>query len=342
MTRVPALAIVCAIAAGLAAAAQDPEIDARVREVLTRDLKFSAQEFVDLERGRVVRHTLDSHAPGEVAVVGAVRVNASKAEFFARVRDIATFKRGPSVLQIGRFSQPPTLDDLAGLTVDASDFDVRSCRVGDCGVRLSAEAIHRFQRDIDVKAPDAQARGAALFKQVLLDDVTAYVTGGPGRMPQYDDGDKPIRPLDEFEGLLRGSPSIGALVPGLAEHLQHYPAVRLADAEDFLYWSKEKFSVEPFISVTHVTLICPSAATCVMATKDVYSSRYFDASLAGAVASDVPGAPNAFYLVYGNRSRANALKGLFSGLRRSMVERRVRSGIEDSLKTIKMRLEKGQ
>ena len=35
-------------------------------------------------------------------------------------------------------------------------------------------------QEIDPKAPDAQARGAALFKQVLLDDVTAYVTGGPG------------------------------------------------------------------------------------------------------------------------------------------------------------------
>ncbi len=58
------------------------------------------------------------------------------------------------------------------------------------------------------------------FKQVLLDDVTAYVNGSPGRFEQYDDGARPIRPLDEFDGVLRSSPALDALVPGLPDHLQ--------------------------------------------------------------------------------------------------------------------------
>jgi len=45
------------------------------------------------------------------------------------------------VVQIGRFSRPPTLDDLAALTVEAADFDSRACRVGNCGVRLPAAVI---------------------------------------------------------------------------------------------------------------------------------------------------------------------------------------------------------
>ena len=118
-----------------------------------------------LRRGQVVKHGLPSRAPGEIAVAGAVRIRAPKAAFFARVRDIARFKSGPAVLQIGRFSNPPVLDDLAALTVDKDDFDVRSCRVGDCGIRLPAAVIERLAREIDLKAPDAQARGAALFKQ---------------------------------------------------------------------------------------------------------------------------------------------------------------------------------
>ena len=77
-----------------------------------------------------------------------------------------------------------------------------------------------------------------------------------------------------------------------------------------------------------------------MTTKDVYSSRYFDASLALAIASDAVGTPNAFYLVYANRSRANALKGGLSWLRRSVAERRARGGLEESLKTIRIQLEK--
>ena len=293
------------------AAAQDPGIEAAVRAVLTTQLRFSDGEMADLRRGQVVKHDLPSRAPGEIAVAGAVRIRAPKAKFFARVRDIARFKSGPAVLQIGRFSTPPALDDLAALTVDKDDFDVRSCRPGDCDVRLSAATIARFAREVDLKAPDAQARGGVWFKQILLEEIQAYLTGAD-RMTQYDDGSKPIRPRDEFEGILTGMPEIGALAPGLPEHLRSFPASRLPEAEDFLYWSKEKFGFAPFITVTHVTILCRSSATCLMTTKDVYSSRYLDASVALAIATDADG-PAAFDLVYDNRSRASALKGAFAG-----------------------------
>ncbi len=101
---------------------------------------------------------------------------------------------------------------------------------------------------------------------------------------------------------------------GLPDHLEQFPRAPLADGADFLYWSKEKFGVEPFVTVTHVTLICPTLVTCVMTTKDVYSSRYFDASLALAIATNVASQPDACYLVYANLSRANALKGAFQRL----------------------------
>jgi hypothetical protein len=332
------LAIVLVCCAWGAAAAQDGGIDAGVRAVLTRQLRFSDEELREVGRGRVVKHGLPSRGPKEIAVTGAVRVNAPKAAFFARVRDIARFKSGEAVLQIGTFSTPPVLDDLAALVVDKDDFDVRSCSVGDCGVRLPAVVIERFRREVDVTAPDAQARGAALFKRMLIDEVTAYLSGA-ARMTQYDDGSRPIRPHDEFEGILSGMPEIAALMPGLPDHLRHFPASRLPDAEDFLYWSKEKFGIEPFITVTHVTIVCQSAATCLMTTKDVYSSRYLDASVALAIATEA-GTPGAFDLVYDNRSRANALKGGLGGLRRSLAERRARGGLEESLKTIKMQLEK--
>jgi hypothetical protein len=333
--------VVLVLCAGCAAAAQDRDIESDVRAVLTQQLRFSVRDLADLRRGGIVTHGLPSRAPGEVAVVGAVRVRATKAAFLAHVRDIARFKSGPEVLQIGRFSNPPALDDLAALTVDKDDFDVRSCRLGDCGIRLPASVIGRFAREIDVRAPDAQTRGAALFKQILLDEVAAYVSGGVDRMTQYDDGPKPIRPHDELEGVLANMPEIDALMPGLADHLRHFPSSRLPDAEDFLYWSKEKFGIEPFITVTHVTIVCRPVAICLMTTRDVYSSRYLDASVALAIATDAEGAPGAFDLVYANRSRANALKGRLGGLRRSLTERRARGGLEESLKAIKMQLEKG-
>ncbi len=336
----------------LALVAATASVDPSVRAVLTRYLKFSAAEISDLERDRTVKHNLDALAPGEFGVAGATRVHASKAGFLAAARDITRFKRDPGVLEIGRFSDPPLLQDLAALTVDRDDFDAASCRLHDCGIRLPAELILRAQREIDLNAPNAQALAAAWFKGVLLADVTAYVTGGPGRFEQYDDGPTPIRPLEGFATVLDHSPAIGSLVPGLPNHLVRFPGERVAGAEDFLYWSKEKFGVAPFISVTHVTLVCPSppeqerepfrrapARLCVMTTKDVYSSRYIDASLALAISSDAGEAGDLFDLVYANRSRANALKGGLSGLRRSIVERRARAALDQSLKSIKMRLE---
>jgi len=338
MTLARAIAAAMACAACLTAA--DSDIDPAIRAVLTRHLRFTTSELSDVQTGKVVKHGMESGAPGEVGVVGAVKVRAPKAAFLARVRDIARFKSGPDILQIGTFSNPPKFEDLASLIVDGNDFDLRSCHVRDCDVRLPAAVIQRFEREIDLHASDAQQRAAELFKRVLFDDVAAYVSGNPGRFEQYDDGSRPIRPLDEFDGVLQSSSALAALAPGLPDHLKNYPASRLNDAEDFLYWSKEKFGYAPFISVTHVTIVCPASATCVMTTKDVYSSRYIDASLAIAVATDALDTPEAFYLVYGNRSRANALKGGFSGLRRMLVERRARGSLEENLRNLKVALEK--
>jgi hypothetical protein len=315
------------------------EVDPTVRAVLVRYLKFSANELSDLQHDRTVNHDLDARSPGEFGVAGATRIHASKAAFLAAARDIVRFKRDPGVLEIGRFSDPPALQDLAALTVDRDDFDAASCRLRDCGIRLPADIIQRVQREIDLGSPNVQDQTAAWFKTAMLADVTAYATGAPGRFEQYDDGGSPIRPLDDFAGVLDHTPAIGSLVPGLPNHLARFPRDRIAGAEDFLYWSKEKFGVAPFISVTHVTIVCPAARMCVMTTKDVYSSRYIDASLALVIVSDAGDNGDAVDVVYTNRARVNALKGGLSGLRRSIVERRARNAIDDSLKTIKIRLE---
>src|SRR5262249_18059976 len=151
-------------------------------------------------------------ASGEVAVAGAVRVHARRDAFVERFRDIARFKSGPEVLQIGRFSDPPTLADLEPLTIDKDDFDARSCRVKDCGVRLPEASIERFRREIDWKAPDADARASAMFKQMIVDNARAYLADAPTRILQYDDDKRPIRPADEFASILRNSPFLERLV----------------------------------------------------------------------------------------------------------------------------------
>ena len=335
-----AVAILPLALAVMTAAEPESDIDPAVRAVLVRDLKFSPSNLTDLSRGKIIKHSIDGLAPGEIAIVGAARVRASADQFVEHVRDIVRFKSGADVLQIGRLSNPPTLEDLAPLSIGKTDLDLRECRVGDCDIRLPADVIGRFQREIDWKTADADQRAAALFKEVLLDNVKAYVSGGPGRIVQYDDDKRTVRPVDDFTGLMKNSPYIGALVPGLTDHLLSFPFNPVTGAEDFLYWSKEKFGLTPFITITHVTIVpVADSRTYVITSRDVYSSRYFDASLALTIASGATGTPRAFYLVYANRSRANALKGPMSGLRRSIVERRVRNSVEENLKLTRQRLE---
>jgi hypothetical protein len=327
------------IAAAIAAAPSANQIKPSLRSLLAKQLKFSASDLSQLEHGDTLTHTLGASGPGEIAAVAATWIDASAAEFVAAFRDIVHFKQGEEVLQIGLFSDPPTLEDIKSLTITSDDFDGRACHVGDCPIRLPADAIRRIEHDVDWRAPDANAQAADAFKRMLVDDVRAYWSGGPGRFAEYNDGHKPIRPLEDFAEVLKNSPYVDLLVPGLAAHLAQFPSAKLEGAQDFLYWSKEKFGFTPFITVTHVTIAHAPSGDVVATTKDVYSSRYFDTSLGLTVASDAA-AGRGFFLIYVNRSRANALKGRFSGLRRSLVQRRAASGMEESLARVKARLEK--
>jgi hypothetical protein len=327
---------------GLAAAAlsADPiqDLSPEFRHLLARELNFTPADLAALANGKIVKRTLETSVSGEVAAVGAVRVLASKEKFIDAYRDIEHFKSGPGILQIGRFGDPPAPGDLAPLTIGSEDADLHDCRVGDCDVRLPAAAIQRFQKEIDWSAPDAHARAAALFKEILLHAVRGYVSGGPGRIAEYDDDKQPIHPLADFAGLLDHSPFVGRLVPELPGHLEAFPDKPLPSGEDFLYWSKEKFGFAPFISVTHVTMTHDAVGNDVLTSRDVYSSRYVDASLTVTVASNAVVQPG-FYLVYVNRSRANALKGLFSGIRHAIVERRAKGALEENLQRVRSRLE---
>src|SRR5258708_4877007 len=91
---------VAALAVLSAAPASD--IQSSLRELLSRELWFSASDLADLEKGKVVAHDLRESASGAIGAVGAVRINVRRSHFVDRYRDIVRFKQGPDVVQIGR------------------------------------------------------------------------------------------------------------------------------------------------------------------------------------------------------------------------------------------------
>lgn len=103
-----------------------------------------------LDGGTIARVVSGSgHA---VAVFSATAVNANGDRLLAWMRNIPAFKKSDHVRAIGRFSNPPRLDDLAALALDPGDIeDVRRCRTGHCPIKLAAGEIQELQRAGDIQ-----------------------------------------------------------------------------------------------------------------------------------------------------------------------------------------------
>src|ERR1035437_8151582 len=90
----------------------------------------------------------------------------------------------------------------------------------------------------------------------------------------------------------------------------------------------------------HVSIyIQPGQA--VIASKQIYASHYFDASLGLTAAIDDPGAAAGpgMYLVHLNRSRIDLLRGFFGGLRRAFLRGGLRDGRRKNLVEVVRKLE---
>jgi hypothetical protein len=313
---------------------------------LQRHAAFAGADLEDLDGGSVVTKTLDPSDPREVAVLGVARVAVPGAYFLARVRDIARFKRGDAVLQIGKFSAKPRLADLAGLKLEPADLKaLEKCEVGDCGMRLSAPQIERLRREVGASRSGAGRRAEAALKRILVDYVNAYLAGGNAALAEYRSGGDAVNLAEETRGLLAASPYLTEYAPEFRAYLEQFPKGRPAGAESFVYWSKESFGLKPVVSITHVVLYPVERAGVswvLMASKQIYASHYFDASL-GVTAfvegkQDGPGAAGS-YLIYLNRSRASQLQGSFSRLRRNIVEEQSVDGMKRYMADTKRRLE---
>ena len=108
----------------------------------------------------------------------------------------------------------------------------------------------------------------------------------------------------------------------------------------FFYWSTESFGLKPVTGVTHVSLyVQPGRA--VIASKQIYASHYFDASmgLTAALDDDREASDPGMYLVYLNRSRIDLLGGFFGGLRRTFLGGRLRDGMRKNLAEAVRKLE---
>jgi hypothetical protein len=328
------------LAAALLAQSAEPEPDTFLR----KQLAFSSHELSTLEKRQIIVELPKTPQAREIAFFAIMRLDVPGDFLIARMRDIINFKKSDNVLQIGKFSNPPRLEDLAGLTLDQVDIDaIKRCRVKSCDLKMSAKFIERFRKEVNGSAPNYRERVTELVREMLLEHVQAYLQGGNAALGEYNDKSYVLRLVDEFKLLLKPAPYMYEYVPEFQNYLENFPNARPENVENFVYWSKEEFGLKPVISVTHITIhkrFRTDGLDVMIGSKGIYASHYFETSLGltGFIQSQAS-EPSRSYLIYINRSHADALRGLFAGVKRSLINGRLRDGAKKNMEMIRQKLE---
>jgi hypothetical protein len=303
-------------------AGQAPEHTARPFTFFNPVVELGADDLDRIRSGRVVSQTIQSSGH-DLAVLAAGSLRITPDAFVSRVTDIVQLRRSRVVPAVARFSNPPTLDDLAALTLSEEDLEqLRECRPGDCGLKLADAEIRRMQAALAsggvVHSPAERA-----FREILLERVRAYLDGGLEALPPYHDKSRPMDAAAAFGGLIERSDYLDR-VPQFKASLGA-PA-RDAARVSYVYWSIEDFGRKPVIRVTHVVIVRPETAglpDVLVGSTQIYASHYIDAAL--AVTTLERGAGDTAFLGYLYRARVDVLGNV---LARSLVKRRIEDDVE--------------
>jgi hypothetical protein len=304
---------------------------------LSPDIVVAPSDRARLDAGQTLVRVL-SGRDGLLSLMAIVRMNTSADRVLAWSRSVETLQKGKYVPEIGRFSLPPDVEDLQGLTIDSEDVDaLEQCRPGHCGLKLSDTEIARLQ------AAQSRAQLDALFRRFLTERATDYATGGDAEALPYHDHSAPVRPQDAFAAVLQRLEFFPRNLACYAEYLRRYPQLPATEVrESFLYWSKERLGMKPIISITHFSatrFATPGLPEVAVVAKQVYATHYRDAAL---TMTALTGDADSKYLVYVHRSHVDAFGGVFGGVLRRMVERRVKAEAPGVLLDFRKRLESGE
>ncbi len=307
---------------------------------------FSAGDLASFDAGQVIATSSSSGGDGEIMVVGAVRIRASKERVADYFHQLVTYVDGQVTLQLGEFHHPPRAEDVSTLTLPDDDVtNLRACQPGNCDVKIAGAGMTEIQSTINWNAPDAVNQVNVLARRRLVDYVARYMTNGNAALVTYNDRSTPVSMKEEWQGLLRNSPNIMTYAPPLAQYLDRYPGATLPGGADFIYWAKEVYAGNPVVHADHMVRWQdpqrPDRIT--IAQKQIYASHYYNGSLAITTILDTttPGAAASSAVIYFNRSRGDLLKGGLGGaVKRRVAESQAKKAAEDTLGSIKSALEK--
>jgi hypothetical protein len=302
-------------------------------------VKLTPDQQTHLLAGQPVTRLLDTDPAKEVAIFGAVWVKAPIARYVAAVKDIENFEKGDNFLVTKRISTTPRLEDFDKLTLPPDDVsDLKTCKVGDCKVKLGAEALARIQKETDWSKPTASADVDRSIRKLALEYVTGYLEGGNKRLAEYRDAARPTFVAQEFAAMVNRMPPLTNYLPDLKTYLLDYPKATLPNADSFLYWQDAKFGLKPTIRINHLTIANAQTHTAVV-SKMLYASHYFWTAIELRVLIPDPARGEGFWFVNVNQSRSDGLSGFKGSVIRGKVRGEAEKGMQSALKMTKTRME---
>jgi hypothetical protein len=308
-------------------------------------MSISTAQVQALERGEPVVAMI--HADGrELAVFSAIavgnEVNAERA--LAWMRQVEQLRKGQHVLATARFSTTPRLEDLEGLTLDDEDLeDIRDCRRGRCGLKLSANEIAHLQHAASASRAQWKDQVQAAFREIVLARVLSFSRVGHAALEDHCDRSRPRSAAAAFAQVLDHSLFLRQNAPHVARRLAVCAASPLPGGERIVYWAKERLGSKPVVSATSLTLLrgdgihLPEVFTVGV---QIFATHYLDASLAVmALVRDERAGRS--YFVYVHRSEVDVLGGFWGGFARSLIEARIKRDGPPILREAGVRLSKG-
>ena len=313
-----------------------PAQEAPPRPFLRKVIQLDDAQLAAVEKGEVVTKMLPTTDKPEIAAFGVVKTAGTVDQLLTLARDVKKFRQVPQIPEMGYFSSPAKIEDLAGLTHPPDDIAaLKRCKPGSCDVKLGTKGMELVSK-IDWKAADAEKQAVAIFNQAIVEYVKAYQLGGTDAMGNVLDKKQEKSRADEYRALLANSPYLVDYVKEFNDYLATWPKGKLAGADDVLYWAKDTFGLKPVVSGYHATFY-KSPRGALIANKLIAATHFFNATL--ELMAAVPTADGkGLYLLSLYRTRIDPPTGMLGGVLMGKVRDGIDTGVKENLKTARDRL----
>lgn len=306
-----------------------------------RKNEFSQKDLEAIEMGEPVAKLIKVDEDSETRILGVVKIGGHPEDYLDRQRDVVKFEKGAGVLQMGLFRDPPTMEDVSGLTLEPGDIeDLKSCRPGKCDIKLTDAAIQAFAK-LDWKAPDVVADADRIVRQEIVEFMRAYREGGNASLGILHDKQRPLLVKEQFDDMVATS-NVPAYLPSLHRFLKDYPEASLPGSEEVFYWSQVDFGLKPVIRLNHMVIYQPEELQDVryaVASKMLYTSHYFNTGLELKFLVVPHDSKDAYYFVSLNQSRSDGLTGFTGAVAGGKIRGKARESSERYLAAVKRMME---